>query len=150
MRNLLTVGVAVGLVLLGAASASADTILLSLTDMPGSGTAVFPPFTGDSPGSGGTVYNLSFVATASTTTLSVAGYQEIGWWDAQSNSVTAGGGSNLLGAVWTFVPASSGSLTTTYSDGTPVPALAFAAVIPGLFDTYSQSLSGNIMQDCIA
>jgi hypothetical protein len=133
MRNLLTVGVAVGLALLGVASARADTTLLSLTDMPGSALVGFP-------GSGGTPYDLSFVATASTTTLSVAGDQAPGFWEAQSNSVTTGGGPNLLGGVWTEAPASMGSVTGMFSDGTAVPALFFAATM-GLFDTWSPTFA---------
>ena len=57
-----------GLALLGTASARADTTLLSLTNMPASG---------------GTLYDLDFTATASTTTLSVAGYQLPSFWDAE-------------------------------------------------------------------
>ncbi len=125
MRNLLAGVVAVGLALLGTASARADTVLLSLTNMPGSD---------------GIDYDLSFVATASTTTLSVAGYQTLANWEAASNSVTTGGGPNLLGTVWTLVPASSGSLAEQFPDGTGVNELLFAATM-GLFDTFSQTFA---------
>ena len=127
MRNLFKVGIAIGVALLGTASARADTTLLSLMNMPASS---------------GTPYDLDFIATSSTTTLSVAGYQLPAFWQAEFNSVTpSGGGTNLLGGTWTFVPASSGSDTSTFSDGTSVPALNFGAIVVGLYDTYSQTFA---------
>ena len=127
MNNLLKAGAAIGFALLGAASARADTTLLSLINMPASS---------------GTPYDLDFIATSSTTTLSVAGYQLPSFWQAEFNSVTpSGGGANLLGGTWTLVPASSGSDTSTFSDGTSVPALNFGAVVAGLYDTYSQTFA---------
>ena len=116
-----------GLALLGTASARADTTLLSLTNMPASG---------------GTLYDLDFTATASTTTLSVAGYQLPSFWDAEFNSVTpSGGGANLLGGTWALVPAPSGSDTETFSDGTTVPALSFGSTVIGNYDTWSQTFA---------
>ena len=53
----------------------------------------------------------------------------------------SGGGTNLLGGTWTLVPASSGSDTSTFSDGTSVPALNFGAIVVGLYDTYSQTFA---------
>jgi hypothetical protein len=117
-----------GFGLLGTASARADTTLLSLTDMPAS---VF-----------GTPMDVSFIATASTTTLSVAGYQVPNFWTAEFNSVTlSGGGANLLGGSWTFVPALSGSDAMGFSDETSVPALAFKGTTVGSFDTFSQTFA---------
>ena len=65
MKNFLKIGVAIGLGMLATASARADTTLLSLTDMAYTET----------------LYDLGFIANASTTTLSVAGYQFLshGW-----------------------------------------------------------------------
>jgi hypothetical protein len=104
MKNLLKVGVVIGLALLGAESASADTTLLSLTDMPYTET----------------LYDLNFVANASTATLSVAGYDVNGVWVAASNSViSSGGGANMLGGVWTFVAAPSGSDAFPLTTGQP-------------------------------
>jgi len=126
MKNLLKVGVVIGLGLLGTASARADTILLSLTDMPYTET----------------LYDLDFVANASTTTLSVAGYDVNGVWVAASNSVTSsGGGGNMLGGVWTFVAAPSGSDALPLDDGTAVPALGFGGVTIGSYDTFSQTFA---------
>jgi hypothetical protein len=120
----LKVGAAIGLGLFGTASARADTVLLSLTDMPYTET----------------LYDLGFVANASMTTLSVAGYEPPGVWLATSNSVTSsGGGANLLGSAWTFVPAPSGSSVFTVDDGTPVPGLAFGGLTIGSYDTFSQT-----------
>ncbi|MGA3190395.1 MAG: hypothetical protein ABSF22_25095 [Bryobacteraceae bacterium] len=55
--------------------------------------------------------------------------------------MTIGASGNLLGSTWTFTPAASGSLSNTFDDGTSVPALEFASVVPGDYDTYSQALS---------
>ena len=55
--------------------------------------------------------------------------------------MTTGASGNLLGSTWTFTPAASGSLSAEFDDGTPVPALEFAGVIAGDFDTYSQAIS---------
>jgi hypothetical protein len=122
----LKVSVAIGLGLLGTASARADTTLLSLTDMPYTET----------------FYDLDFVANASTTTLSVAGYQIPFAWVAAQNSVTSsGGGANLLGDTWTFVPAASQSSAFELPDVTAVPALGFAGGTVGSYDTFSQTFS---------
>jgi PEP-CTERM motif len=126
MKNLLKVGVAIGFALLGAESACADTTLLSLIDMPYTET----------------LYDLNFVANASTTTLSVAGYDVNGVWVAASNSVTSsGGGANMLGGAWTFVAAPSGSAAFPLDDGTAVPALGFGGVTVGSYDTFSQAFA---------
>ena len=122
----LKVSVAIGLGLLGTPSARADTVLLSLTDMPYTET----------------LYDLGFVANASTTTLSVAGYQIPFAWVAAQNSVTfSGGGANLLGDTWTLVPAASLSSAFELPDVTAVPALGFAGGTVGSYDTFSQSFS---------
>jgi hypothetical protein len=126
MNNLLKVGVVIGLGLLGTASARADTVLLSLTDM----------------GYTETLYNLDFIANASTTSLSVGGYEPNFVWVAAINSVTpSSGGANMLGDTWTFVPASSGSAAFTLSDVISVPALAFGGTTVGSYDTFSQTFA---------
>jgi hypothetical protein len=113
-----------GLAFIG--GARADTTLLSLIDPPAQT---------------GTPFDLSFIADASTTTLSVGGYQVPAFEQVQFSGVTTGGGPNLLGGTWTLVPAASGSNSSTFSDGTGVPALNFGAVVAGLFDTYSQTFA---------
>jgi len=124
MKNFLKVCVVAGIGLLGTASARADTVLLSLTDMAYTET----------------LEDLDFIANASTTTLSVAGYQVPFAWVAASNSVTpVGGGANLLGDTWAFVPAASKSSALPLPDVTAVPALAFAGGTVGSFDTFSQT-----------
>ena len=106
--------------------AQAETTLLSLIDPPAQP---------------GTAFDLSFIADASTTTLSVGGYQLPDFEQVQINGVTTGGGPNLLGGTWTLVPAASGSNSSTFSDGTGVPALNFGAGVAGLYDTYSQTFA---------
>jgi hypothetical protein len=89
----------------------------------------------------GTDYALSFEATSPDTTLSVGGYQIHSFENVDDSSVTAsGGGPNLLGSTWTFVPASNGSDSLTINDGTAVPELAFGA-IDYINDTYSQTFA---------
>ena len=126
MNNLVKVGVVIGLGLLGTAPACADTVLLSLTDI----------------GYTETLYNLDFIANASTTSLSVGGYEPNFVWVAAINSVTpSSGGANMLGDTWTFVPASSGSAAFTLSDVISVPALAFGGTTVGSYDTFSQTFA---------
>jgi len=109
------------------AAASADATLLTLTN---------PPV------ETGVLYDLSFTATSSSTTLSVAGFQVPSDEYVTDNGVYAGGSStNLLATVWAFTPAASGSDTSQYSDGTGVNALRFAGVTDGDYDTYSQTFS---------
>ena len=120
------VSVAIGLGLFGTASARADTVFLSLTDI----------------GYTETLYNLDFIANASTTSLSVGGYEPNFVWVAAINSVTpSGGGANMLGDTWTFVPASSGSAAFTLPDVISVPALPFGGASVGSYDTFSQTFA---------
>jgi hypothetical protein len=120
------VSVAIGIGLFGTASARADTVLLSLTNI----------------GYTETLYNLPFIANASTTGLSVGGYEPNFVWVGAINSVTpSGGGANLLGNTWTFVPASSGSAAFTLPDVIPVPALAFGGTTVGSYDAFSQTFA---------
>jgi PEP-CTERM motif len=120
------VSVTIGLGLLGTESARADMVLLSLTDI----------------GYTETLYNLDFIANASTTSLSIGGYEPNFVWVAAINSVTpSGGGANTLGDTWTFVPASSGSSAFTLPDVISVPALAFGGTTVGSYDTFSQTFA---------
>jgi hypothetical protein len=121
----LTGGAIWGMALLGESSAQADTTLLSLTN---------PAGQTDTP------FDLSFMPTAATTTLSVEGYQHPSNELVTDNSVMlSGGGPNLLGMTWTFIPAASGSFASQDSDGTGVNSLLFQGV--GSFDTFTQTFA---------
>jgi hypothetical protein len=85
--------------------------------------------------------SLSFIATGSSVTLSVAGYQVNNYEQATLNGVTLGAGPNLLVTIWNFTAAASGSLSNQYSDGSGVNALNFGGVTEGSYDTYSQTFS---------
>jgi hypothetical protein len=126
MKKLSRIGFAIGFALIATASGRAPTTLLSLTN---------------SDAANGIVYNLDFLATDTTTTLSVAGYDEPSFINAHLNSVTAsGGGTNLLGGTWTLVPAASGSNPSEEFDGTSVPGLVFGATGPD-YDIFSQTFA---------
>lgn len=87
-------------------------------------------------------YSLSFKATMSSTVVSIAGYQVPGLETSADNGVFLGGaGPNLLGPVWTFTPAASGSYSPTYNDGTSVPGLSFGGTIVGDYDVQSQTIA---------
>jgi len=121
--------IALGLtaILLSAASARADAILLSLTSASNQTN---------------TPYALVFTATASSTTLSIAGYQVPDYENATQNGVFLnGGGANLLGQTWGFTAAASGSDASQFSDGSSVNALDFAGVSAGYSDTFSQTIA---------
>jgi len=79
--KLLTVAAAALSVSLAGGAADA-TVLLSLTD-PAIQT--------------GTSYSLDFTATSTSSVLSIAGYQVPSYEQFTDNSVTTGGGANLLG-----------------------------------------------------
>jgi hypothetical protein len=121
--------IALGLtaILLSAAPAQADAILLSLTDAPIQTN---------------TPYALVFTATASSTTLSVAGYQRPSAETASQNGVFLnGGGANLLAQTWSLTPAASGSGAYQYSDGSSVNLLYLEGISPGYSDTFSQTIA---------
>lgn len=87
MRNSLsTLAVAI-LSLCAAGRASAGTLLDLLSP----------------PDQAGTSYELGFIAGATTTDISFAGYQAPARLWAEDISLTSGGG-NLLGTTWTFTP----------------------------------------------
>jgi hypothetical protein len=114
------------LALFGAVGARADVTLLNLTN---------PPAQSDTP------FNLTFTANGTTTDVFFEGYQVPSFEDATDISVTTGASGNLLGSAWTFTPAASGSDTSTFNDGTSVPALSLGGVTVGSYDTYSQALT---------
>jgi hypothetical protein len=123
--------VAVSLVLGGVGKANAG-VLLDLED----------PLTQTN-----TPFALTFIAGANSTILEFAGYHVPANLTASHIDLTQTGGVvNLLGGTWTFTPASSGSDTSTYSDGTGVPALRFAGVEEDFFDRYSQTIPTVIGQ----
>ncbi len=130
IRRMTTV---VAVLMIGAAQhASADTVLLN---------AINVPLQTDTP------YDLSFVATESSTSISIGGYQVPG--DALLTHIGVfldNTGPNLLGSSWVFTPAAQGSDSVTFGDGTSVPALHFAGVSVGYYDTYSQTFSTTVGQ----
>ena len=109
----------------GLASSAHAVTLLSLTN--------------PTPGSSAS-YSLSFVATGTSSTLSDGGYQ-VPSFTQFTNNVVSGGAGNLLGQVWTFTPAASGSDSDQYNDGTSVNALDFGGVTEGSYDVYSQTFA---------
>jgi hypothetical protein len=117
--------------LAAAASAQAQTVtLLTLIDPPAGATPS---------------YALTFTATGTSSTLTDAGYQLPGFTHFTQNSVVDnGGGGNLLGQVWAFTPAASGSDTSQYNDGTSVNALNFGGVTIGSYDIYSQTFATTV------
>lgn len=99
----------------------------------------------DAPGTTNTVYNLSFTATDTSTIISIGGYQVPGSEQTVQQGLFLGGaGPNLLGSTWDLTPASSGSLSFTFNDGTSVPALIFLGQTEGSYDTYSQTIATTI------
>ena len=99
----------------------------------------------DAPATSNTVYNLSFVASDTSTTISFGGYQVPGSEQAvQIGLVLNGAAANLLGSTWSLTPAASGSSTFTFNDGTSVPALLFLGTSVGNYDTYSQTIGTTI------
>jgi PEP-CTERM motif len=123
----LLAGAAIALAISFAASqaSAADTVLLQLTD------ATFTES-----------YDLAFTAVDATTTISFAGYNVPSFEDATDNGLYLNdAGPNLLGAVWSFAAAPTGSDSFTFDDGTAVPALAFGSVDVGSYDVYSQSIA---------
>ncbi len=96
----------------------------------------------DAAGQTDTPYALSFTASDSTTTISIAGYQIPAEETSTDNGLFLGGaGPNLLGSTWVFTPAASGSLAFTINDGSSVPGLALAGTTTGSYDTFSQMIA---------
>ena len=82
---------------------------------------------------------VTFTATATESFVIVEGYQVPDIETVTNNMVTlSGGGPNLLGSTWQSRFAALGSNSFTFNDGTPVPALGFAAQNPPDMDTFYQ------------
>jgi hypothetical protein len=107
-----------------AAAASAGATTLTLTDPP---TQT------------GTPETVTFTATATESLVIAEGYQVNDLETLTNNAVTlSGGGPNLLGPTWQMRFAALGSNSYTFNDGSPVPALGFAAQDPPDVDTFYQ------------
>jgi len=107
-----------------AAAAPAGATTLTLTN---------PPTQSD------TLETLTFTATATESLVIDEGYQVNDLETLTDNAVTlSGGGPNLLGSTWQTRFAALGSNSYTFNDGSPVPALGFAAQDPPDVDTFYQ------------
>jgi hypothetical protein len=83
-----------------------------------------------------------FQATGAESILIDQGYQVNDIEKLTNNMVTlSGGGPNLLGSTWGSKFAAVGSNSYTFNDGTPVPALGFAAQDPPYMDTFYQTFA---------
>lgn len=109
-----------GMLLLGTSSARAVTLLSLINPLP----------TTDTP------YDLFFTATAPTTTISIAGYDDPAFEYVWGVGVTLGGGATLLRESWVFTPARSGSEAT---EGNGL--LTFGDISQGNYDTFSQTIA---------
>ena len=106
------------------AAAPASAAMLTLTD---------PPTQSNTPEA------VTFTATATELLVIAEGYQVNDLETLTNNMVTlSGGGPNLLGSTWQSRFAAVGSNSYTFNDGTPVPALGFAAQDPPNLDTFYQ------------
>ena len=128
MRNVALVTGTLALALCGARHAMAGTItLLDLIN---------------SPVQSMTSYDLTFNATAASSDISFAGYQvpaDETAFDISLND-TSTPGPNVLGQVWNFTPAASGSQSSQFNDGygTGTNAVDLAGMTLGDSDTYDQ------------
>ena len=106
------------------AAAPASAAMLTLTD---------PPTQTNTPEA------VTFTATATESLVIAEGYQVNDLETLTNNTVTlSGGGPNLLGSTWQSRFAALGSNSYTFSDGSLVPALGFAAQDPPDLDTFYQ------------
>ena len=106
------------------AAAPASAAMLTLAD---------PPTQSNTPEA------VTFTATATESLVIAEGYQVNDLETLTNNMVTlSGGGPNLLGSTWQSRFAAVGSNSYTVNDGTPVPALGFAAQDPPNLDTFYQ------------
>jgi hypothetical protein len=115
-----TAALIAGILLLGTSSARAVTLLSLINPSAQTNTS----------------YDLSFTAMASSTIISIGGYDDPAFEYAFEFSVTRGGGANLLSGTWAFTPAPSGS-EATESNG----LLTFGDISPGNYDTFSQTFA---------
>jgi hypothetical protein len=125
MRELssMLAGLIGGAALLGASSAQATVTLLSIVNPPGQNNQE---------------YVLGFSPSDTTTTISIAGYQEFAYEYVSHIRVTSNDGPNLLQTFWSSVAAGKGSDASMVKDGTSVRALWFGAFNEE-FDTFSQT-----------
>src|ERR1035437_695678 len=132
MKNAALITGALALSLCGAGRAMADT-LLDLEDPPGQSN---------------TLYDLSFIAGATTTDIQFAGYQVPGSETATAISLTSGGPTNLLGWVWTPTLAPLGSAAFQFEGGltTGTYAVSFAGTTEDSFDRFDQVVNTVIGQ----
>jgi hypothetical protein len=90
-------------------------------------------------------YNLAFIATGTSSDISFAGYQVPADETASDISLndTSTPGPNILGQVWSFTPAASGSHASQYSDsyGTGTNVVDFGGMTLGSSDTFDQIVS---------
>ena len=123
--------VLVGLVsLLGTAGTVRSAVLLDLLNPPAQP---------------GTPYALSFVASGSETTLTVAGYQVPSAELVKQNGVFLdNSGPNLLGMTWEYVPAPFGRDAGQFFDSNSVNYLNFGGTVVGSFDSFSQTIATDI------
>ena len=85
---------------------------------------------------------LVFTARATESFVLVEGYQVNDIETVTNNTVAlSGGGPNLLGPTWQQGFAAVGSNSFTFSDGTPVPGLGFAAQDPPDVDAFYQAFA---------
>ena len=128
MKNVVLVTGTLALALFGAGHAMAgDETLLDLINSPVQSMAP---------------YDLTFTATAASSDISFAGYQvpaDETAFDISLNDISTPG-PNVLGQVWNFTPAASGSQSSQFSDvyATGTNALDFAGMTLGDSDTYNQ------------
>jgi hypothetical protein len=126
LKELTMTTVALALALFGPGRAVAGTIL----DLEN------PPLQSDTP------YDLSFVAGATSTEITVAGYQ-VPSFEFVTDITLTSGGENLLGQTWDLIPAPCGSYTQQYDDGygTGTNGIEFEGTCEGSLDQYYQSVT---------
>lgn len=113
--------------MIGTAASARATVLLSLINPP---TQTYTP------------YSLSFTATGSSTTVSIAGYESPRYEVSTDNGLFLGGaGPNLLGQTWAFTPAAADSYGIQGNDGTSVNAVLFGGYMVGDYDIFSQTVA---------
>ncbi len=94
----------------------------------------------DAPATTGTTFALQFMATDTSTTFGIGGYQvnsneEV----SQISLMLAGSGTNLVGPAYTLTPAMPGTSSST-SGGN----LFFGGYVAGNYDTYSQVVATTV------
>ncbi len=89
-----------------------------------------------------TLETVTFTARGAEAIVIDEGYQVNDQEKLTNNMVAlSSGGPNLLGSTWQYRFAAVGSNSYTFNDGTPVPALVFAAQDPPYADTFYQKFA---------